>query len=358
MTMSLPPLNLPRTLSVMPTFQCTAACTSCGTLSSPRVTTKLPRAVVLDSIQEASRCGFGLVVFTGGEATLEMDTLLQAIVTARRCDLLTRLVTNAHWATNQDAADDMIGRLLASGLNEINYSTGDQHARFVPVENVLRATRAAVAREMVPSIMVETVAERVITKDVVENHPLFTAIIADFPGRLINVHESPWMPLKHQRVARYADGLAVDGGNLASCTGCDSVLQTYTVEADGRIGACCGLGMRLIPELQVGVVGVDTLSDAISVAEDDVLKRWIRVDGPERILAWAAEHDSTIAWEGMYAHRCQACLRLYKDETVRSVIRAHWKEKLADIVYSEWLLYRFEPSSAVETDPSADEGAK
>ena len=68
------------------------------------------------------------------------------------------------------------------------------------------------------------------------------------------------------------------------------------------------------------------------------MKRWIRVEGPERILAWAADRDPSTEWEGMYAHHCQACLRLYKDEAVRTVIRDHHREKVADVVYAEYAM--------------------
>jgi len=103
--------------------------------------------------------------------------------------------------------------------------------------------------------------------------------------------------------------------------------------------------MRLVPELQLGRAGEVALADAIKAAEEDLLKRWIRAEGPERILAWAAEYDPQIEWEGMYAHRCQACLRLYQDPAVRKVVREHYMEKVPDIIYSEWLLHEYAPSA-------------
>jgi hypothetical protein len=102
----------------------------------------------------------------------------------------------------------------------------------------------------------------------------------------------------------------------------------------------------------VGRVGVTTIGEADRAAEDDLLKRWIRVEGPERILAWASDHDASIEWENMYAHRCQACMRLYKDPAVRAVIATHYKEKVADVVAGEWLLYNYE-GPATQTDPNA-----
>jgi hypothetical protein len=68
----------------------------------------------------------------------------------------------------------------------------------------------------------------------------------------------------------------------------------------------------------------------------DLLKRWIRMEGPERIVAWAATKDTSIEWEGMYAHRCQACLRLYKDPAIRDVVAEHFMEKMPDLIFGEF----------------------
>jgi hypothetical protein len=49
------------------------------------------------------------------------------------------------------------------------------------------------------------------------------------------------------------------------------------------------------------------------------MKIWLFVDGPERILAWAAGKDPRIEWENRYAHHYHACLTLFDD--FLSVIR-------------------------------------
>lgn len=328
-----------RILSLMPTYRCTAACTSCGTLSSPHAKAALTLEQVTGAIRQAKDAGVGLVVFTGGEATLEPESLFTGLRLARDLGLLTRLVTNAHWAGTDEEASAMLADLRAAGLDEINYSTGDQHARFVPVENVLRAVRAAVEAGLAPAVMVETTARRTVTKQVLEEHPYHRETVRRFPGRIVKFSESPWMPLQPSRVESYPDGMAVTAETLPGVRGCDSVLGTVTVQADGAIGACCGLGMRLVPELRVGTVGETTIAEAFDEAEADLLKRWLRVEGPERILAWAATKDPSIEWEGMYAHRCQACLRLYRDDRVRDVVERHHAEKMPDVVFAEYLLY-------------------
>lgn len=348
------PMPTYRTLSIMPTYQCTAACAHCGTYSHPKEQTHLPEEDLLSAIDQAIASGYKLVVFTGGEPTLAGPILLRGIERASRAGILTRVVTNAWWATDDESSDQEINKLTTAGLREINFSTGDQHARFVSLENVLRATRAAAKTRLSVCIMVEIVKDRSITRTTIESHPLYTLLLTERPDAAIRIVESPWMPLSYAKVGQYPAGIAVNAGNLHTRTGCNSCLSTTTLQADGRLAACCGLGMRRIAELQLGNIGSVTLAEADANAEDDFLKRWIRVEGPEKILAWAAKHDQTIDWENMYAHKCQACIRIYKDKKVRDVIREHHTETIADVLFGEWLLYHYRHQEEVTREVLKD----
>lgn len=323
----------------MPTYRCTASCFQCGTLSSPQDKNVLDEASILGAVDQAADAGYSLVVFTGGEATLEETLTLGGIRRARSLGLATRLVTNAWWADDLAKATSTLSVYQEAGLQEINFSTGDHHAKFVPVENVVFAVAAALDRDFLSvAVMIELAGERLIDEDTFTSHPLFLELVSSAQLRRLEIVESPWMSVHANRVLSYPPGTATTRDNLATRGGCDSVLSTTTVQADGRIGACCGLGMRIIPELQVGRIETTSLRDADRVAADDFLKRWIRVDGPEKILAWASTKDSSIEWEGQYAHRCQACLRIYKDPAVREVLRDHHLEQVANVVEREFVL--------------------
>jgi hypothetical protein len=352
---ALKPITQGKTLSIMPTWQCTAACKSCGTLSSPKEDTWLDPQYVHAAIREASQLGYMVVVFTGGEPTLAGPGLLRAIEHATDLGMTTRVVTNAWWATKPADAQRRINCLKRAGLVEINFSTGDQHARFVPVENVLFASQAALRSGLrTVVIMVETLRKRHITKDFLRDHPMWKKIQAEFPSSAIIVNESPWMPLSPSRTNTYAAGMTINRKNLRLRNGCTNILTTTTLQANGSLAACCGLGMRTIPELQLGNIRSTTLSQAEDLASSDFLKRWIRIEGPEHILAWAAEKDPTIEWEDMYAHHCQACARIYQDPRVRTIIREHYEEKLPEVTLRDWLLYDYDQENHEEPIPHHD----
>ncbi len=63
--------------------------------------------------------------------------------------------------------------------------------------------------------------------------------------------------------------MAINKTNLLARGGCDSILSTTTLQADEQLAACCGLGMRLIPELQLGDVASTSIGEADQKAATD-----------------------------------------------------------------------------------------
>jgi MoaA/NifB/PqqE/SkfB family radical SAM enzyme len=312
-----------RTLSLMPTFRCTAECKNCGTLSNPRTGGILPLQQMTRAVDEAAGLNYNTVVFTGGEATLAGEDLLSAMRHAAFSGFRTRLVTNAHWASDKESARTYLGQLVDAGLMEINYSTGDQHARFVPVDNIFFALEGAVERALPVTIIIELTRDGEINRQTFEGDERFRELAARFPYADVILQEWTWSPLGAFNREEYPDQFYVNEENLESRTGCEGMLGNLTVQPDGKIASCCGLGMRVVPELTIGKLDESGLSEAEQNARRDPLNLWIRDLGPEKILAWAAKIDPRIKWQNMYAHRCQACIRLFKDPKVRDVIDHH-----------------------------------
>jgi organic radical activating enzyme len=323
-------ISAPKLLSILLTYQCTAACSDCGTFSSPQEDTHLDTELALRAIRQAPEAGFGVVVFTGGEPTMRWPALLRCLEEAHAQELSTRVVTNGYWAKTPAAARRRVATLVEHGLDELNVSTGDQHARFVPVEAVARAAAAGAEAGCNVAVMVEIHDEAVVTADTFRSHEVITTLPDEVAGRIVFT-ESPWMPVDHTVQRDYPEGVAVTADNIGMRTGCQSVLHSYTLQADGGLTACCGLGVRTIPELRVGDENND-LVGAIEEAESDVLKLLVHYIGPEKLLRWAATKDPDIVWEGLYAHTCHACLRLYHDPRVGRVVNEHHRELLGDLV--------------------------
>jgi MoaA/NifB/PqqE/SkfB family radical SAM enzyme len=81
-------------------------------MSNPQEKTRLDVKSILIAIDEAKALGFYNVVFTGGEATLRWNDLLQCIRHAHDLEFPVRLVTNAHWALDQETANTKVDALI------------------------------------------------------------------------------------------------------------------------------------------------------------------------------------------------------------------------------------------------------
>ena len=335
-----------RNLTLMLTYRCNAQCAECGTFSSPHDKSEITLETGLSSIDWAKECGLNQVVFTGGEPSLRWDDLVTCIRHATSLGMHTRVVSNAQWATSAEKAEKGIRELIDAGLKEINYSTGDEHVRFIPLENIIFAVGAAVNAGMSTALMFELRA-----KSRVDEADLIARLEKVAPPELMkekfNFIRSPWMPIRHDNIAEYQEGIYANKKNVARRTGCESILSNYVVQGSGKIAPCCGLGMRTVPELQIGDAvnrGNDKnpLATAIKEAERDLFLYALHKIGPEKIVAWAAQKDPSIQWENMYAHRCQACMRIYRDPKVKQVIIDNIQELMAEMLYGGMVLKQFE----------------
>jgi hypothetical protein len=204
--------------------------------------------------------------------------------------------------------------------------------------------RAAAALNMHALVVVESQQQRSFSAGALHADPRWAELETDsrvqFPPI---VFESPWMSMDPWAPVEQPERKLASRGNLARRAGCDSVLRTIVVTPDERLGACCGLTREQIPELNVGSLREFTMRSLVDSMCDDFLKIWVALDGPDHILAWAAQRDPEIPWEGRFAHHCDSCRFMYTDSRVRAVIGAHWEEIADDV------LFRF---AAITTQPS------
>ncbi len=327
--MAMPSLSKLRVLSLLVTQKCNASCDHCGTYSGPEKSDRLELDLLKSVIQQAAENRFTDVVFSGGEPTLLGDELLDVIGLAKSLSLRTHLVSNAWWAKSKKRAEWRIRQWLDAGLDELEISTGEQHVRFIAFEKVVLAAVASVEVGVAATVIIELLEPRSVSATRFESTPEIKLARQNFPDRQLNVHESPWMSLSSQEILDYPEGIAANSRNLGRIGGCDDVLRTITVSADGSFSACCGVGMRQVRELQLGNIESCTLSEAIRKAESDPFKWRIRCEGPEHILAWAADQDPRIIWENLYSHRCQACIRVFTDPNIRSIVKRHYPDSLS-----------------------------
>ena len=93
--------------------------------------------------------------------------------------LSTRVVTNGYWAKYYETAIARLKDLVDVGLTEINFSTGDEHAKYVSINNIINAVLASVHLN-IPNIFisVESPQRSAITSSLFKKHPVIGNLIA------------------------------------------------------------------------------------------------------------------------------------------------------------------------------------
>jgi hypothetical protein len=310
----------PRILSLITTHRCTAACDHCCFGCSPKVTKAIPVARMHALIDEAAAIpSFEMVGFTGGECFLLGKHLDALVARATGHGLRTRVVTNGYWAVTPLAAQRRIACLRASGLAEVHLSTGMFHARFVPVERVLHAARASAEAGLFTTVWIEECEGSTFDGAIVRE-----ALDDLVRERRVYVGVQPWIENAEGRGdARLEHDPSLSRFLDAKKSGCPTILDVLSVTPDQTLIACCGFTMEQIPELHLGSVAERTIADVLDCAPNELLKYWIHVEGPERILEFVQRFEPGYRLPAESPSICQTCLHLHRDPVAQRVIAEH-----------------------------------
>lgn len=335
--------RFPSALTLLPTYQCTAACKNCCFGCHFAVEGRIPQDRLLRYIREAKDIpSLRLIVFSGGECFLLDKDLDEAVEEASLNGVITRCVTNGYWAKTPELARARIQTLAARGLDELNISTGDFHQRWIGIDRVGYAAEAAVNEGLQTVIMVEIHEGRKFDGNSLVDTPSIKRITANPQLRQrFQIVESPWISNKSEIRVEQPPERLISRANLNAAGGCGSVLSSVVISPAEYLNACCGLAHEQIPKMRLGSLRSRSIAVLIEEAREDFLKQWIMIEGPLKILEWSAEKDPTIQWEDRYAHICDACRRLHTDERVLEIVARHAESKASEVMLRFNMFDRF-----------------
>lgn len=322
----------PYTLALITTHQCTAACDHCCFFCTPKVTKSIPIPRLFGLIDEAKSIpSIKLVVFTGGECFLLGKNLDELISYANNQGFMTRCVTNGYWATSESVAAKKVERLVAAGLREINFSTGTFHSEYVPIERVIYGSIYCAEAGITTLVNAEIFEGSSFPIEQIQKHSKLSKLIKE---KKVVLQRNIWMPnaglvqLNHKKESSRF--------NEQNKSGCTSALKVIAITPDQNLVACCGLTLEQIPDLHLGSIASATIQDVLQKTPDDLLKIWIHIEGPERILDFVKSKVKDYRLPIESVHPCQTCLVLYKDELAKDILRKHYQE-VEDKVVSTYL---------------------
>ncbi len=328
------------TLSMQVTYQCNIACRHCGPFCGPLEKDWITLDEMKDLTSQAAELGALSVVFTGGEPTLLKDKLHDILRHIRDETSIrsTRMVTNCTWAKTEEIATKKLRGWQQVGLNELNFSCGEYHQEFVPIEYVANAYRAAVKLGFQTVLLVGE-----FNKQGTQNWT--PQMFHEAVGEELNTPAtmSPYVSQVHgmscgdvMAYGRGAEELSADVVRKrpeAEVNGvCSDVLNAITVHPNGNLTACCGIMVRDESLLNIGNWRKDRLRPLVERAHEDVILNWIRYVGLHDMKAWLKQKDPSLKFKDSYTNICDLCADVVYNTKAQRILVEESEERIPSIV--------------------------
>lgn len=299
-------------IAFMLTYKCFIACPHCIFESGPARTEQMRFEDVSNWLTQAAafRDGhIGGLALTGGEPFASIDLLEKISQWGAKLGFAQSVVTNAYWAQSYSKALRMLKRFRAIKL--IALSTDEYHQKFIPVENIENAVRAANDLGRIHSISVCT--------DNYDN-PVYKSIIERLLQFTEADHIRTTITFPVGRAARRIDDYKYRMSTEPTISVC-SMASSPVVFPDGHVSGCIGpVAVKLTTNhpMAWGNLNENSLAEILNRAECDPVFHALRIWGPHKLVAMLKDAGKS-AWlpkEYVSGSICDICYRLFKDERI------------------------------------------
>lgn len=290
----------------------------------------------------------GVVVLTGGECFLDMDYLLTLIRHINSYNLVCRVVTNGFWATSKEHAINILTKCKEAGLTEINFSTGDDHLEYIPLDYVKNGIDAAVKLNLTVVVNIESGKDRIFNVDeFVKDEQISKLLTSDgISLPRLTIINGVWMPFT-QEALPFLPPLDKEIFH-PSKDRCKNLFTAITISPTNRLLACCGLPVTYLKHLDLGNLAHHSITTLYNKQFNDFIKIWLFVDGPYKILSFVGEKlKTTIPECEVLSHTCFYCAALFTNTVYLQTVQKHYQEVFASVM----LRYSFLINQINKTTP-------
>lgn len=322
-------MHKPTTVSIFLDYKCNFACNHCSVGSSPETEFRMPDDVLEQAFEEVEKIDPEVLVFTGGEVTLQKERLLESLRRADEMGLHTRIVSNGWWARDMKSAREMIGELTDAGLNELNTSYDDFHTDFMGPEPIVNLIEAGLESDLDDILLACIVGhedpeyDRERIKELVNER-------LDEP-----VSEQPRLSMIEDSAAPMGSGAQLDVSNVPARNkvdgGCNEVVSTVSIHPDASVKACCGHAQWYVPDLTLGNIMDEPLLEILDRSKRNLVYWLIHEVGPKQMIE-RLDPENDVHYSGI-CHACHHLLDEYREELLEYV-----EENREDIIKNDIIL--------------------
>lgn len=287
---------------IAPHMRCNAKCAHCCVSSHPRDERQLADEDVLRLVDEAIiHPEVEIVSFTGGEALLRREFLLELIKRVTKSGKQTTLVSNGFWGVTPRIAFERLSELRDSGLTLLTLSADVFHTPYIPpirIKNILDA------RHLVPQVQINLN----MCESKSDNADLVLAELGDSING-VRVTRFPITPVGAATRIPVSDIVyqAYSTDDLR-CPG-----QTLLFSSDDRVYPCCSTGV-MNSTLSIGRASELSVSEGARRIRRNLIFQILSKEG----LGWIVEQYKKLGIEKFQepfpvVDACHLCCEVFTD---------------------------------------------
>ena len=285
------------------TDKCNAACDICCFSCSPSRKNVLDKDVIknyIDQMAELNSDNDKSISFTGGEALLFYDTVLDCISYAKKRGLRAGIVSNGFWGKDLKSASNILKELTGAGLTGLALSVDIYHQHYVPIErikNILQAVRNFDIKFEIRMLMLK-------------GDDCFKKIISGLRPDIYGfpIHVTPFFPVGNAEKMFPADKFIKKfKSENAFCPFDGSLVAMF----NRNILMCCSQFTYNIPMLRIGTFGKTSIKKAAqNITDNDFIYVMFR-NG----LGWYAKLAKKLGFqvEDYYCAACHLCYEMFSN---------------------------------------------
>jgi organic radical activating enzyme len=341
------PLELPflSNIGLLLTFKCTTACPHCVVEAGPHRKEEMLLEQAFSWIEQARAYGNGCQIvglaLTGGEPFCILDKLIQVSNYGQQLGFIVSVVTNAYWASTEEAALAVLQKLPA--VRMLSISTDAYHQKTIPLQFAVNAARAAHQLGWAHNLAVCTDNEE--NPDYKKTIQTLTDL-----GEGDRIRPAITYPVgRAQNLASHFNYEVTPAPPVSACTMASSPI----IFPDGKVLACIGPLVSLPPghPLYLGNLQHETLAEVLDRAESNPILHAIRIWGPHKLASILAQHGYGDRLPPYYLSRCicDICYKLFLNADLLEDLNAVMLEpKMMEMLAYARVFYMHEDRMAIQ----------
>ncbi len=300
--------------------KCTAECEMCCLDANIHCDKELELNRIKEFVLSAKELdNIRIFNFSGGEAFLYYDTLLELVKCCKSINKYSTVITNGFWAKDYNTTYEKIKTLKESGLDSLGVSYDQFHEKYISVKNIKNILKASKILGIPISIQSVIVSE-------LNNNEWVNKIGSDLVDVSINFIGCD--PVG--RASRFLDNNCyiretVSRGCICRKSG------TLCVSYDGRIWPCCA-PFVFTTDISVGNIynNVRTVSDALNKLEDNLILKVLRNKGFDFFIDIMNEKN-LMRIPNKVISSCEICSMLFKKDMIKEMYPYVTEKLFSDI---------------------------